>query len=303
MFTNQFGLEVEFTGITRQEAAKTASYYLNGMVNVSGDYYDTHKITVPDGRVWKVMYDGSLHCQKKEGRRTVPASDSYSVELVSPILLYREDIDQVQALVRRLRKAGGFANKSCGIHIHLDGASHTPRSIRNFVNIIYAHNDLLYKALQIAPERMRYCKKMDAYLVERMNQSKPKTLRQIESIWYENYSGSRNGHYHQSRYHFLNLHSFFHGNRAYIVLALALNHQALTQKSASYRKVQEENEKFAMRVWLNRIGFIGDEFKSCREHLYQHLDGNAAWRYGSRENVRSHINTRNTQNGGSQNEQ
>lgn len=240
MFTNQFGLEVEFTGITRQEAAKTASYYLNGMVNVSGDYYDTHKITVPDGRVWKVMYDGSLHCQKKEGRRTVPASDSYSVELVSPILLYREDIDQVQALVRRLRKAGGFTNRSCGIHIHLDGSNHTARSIRNFVNIIASHNDLFYKSLQIAPERMRYCKKMDAYLVERMNQIKPKTLTQIESIWYENYTGSRSGRYHNSRYHFLNLHSFFHGNhtvelrgfnstlhagkiRAYIVLALGIS--------------------------------------------------------------------------------
>ena len=197
----------------------------------------------------------------------------------------------------------------------LNGADHTPRSIRNFINIIYAHNDLLYKALQIAPERMRYCKKMDAYLVERMNREKPTTFEQIESIWYEKYPGNRNSHYNSSRYYFLNLHSFFHGNhtvelrgfngtlhagkiRAYIVLALALNHQALTQKSASSRKVQEENEKFAMRVWLNRIGFIGDEFKSCREHLYQHLDGNAAWRYGSRENVRSHIGTRNTENGG-----
>lgn len=320
MFTKQFGLEIEFTGISREKAAETVAHYLGGTATITGDYYDTQKITAPDGRTWKLMYDGSINCQKKDGRRTVSAGSNYSVELVSPILLYREDIDMVQALARMLRKAGGFANKSCGIHIHLDGVSHTPRSIRNFVNIIYAHNDLLYKALQIAPERMRYCKKMDAYLVERMNQAKPKTLRQIESIWYENYSGSRNGHYHQSRYHFLNLHSFFHGNhtvelrgfnstlhagkiRAYIVLALALNHQALTQKSASYRKVQEENEKFAMRVWLNRIGFIGDEFKSCREHLYQHLDGNAAWRYGSRENVRSHINTRNTQNGGSQNEQ
>ncbi len=75
--------------------------------------------------------------------------------------------------------------------------------------------------------------------------------------------------------------------RAYIVFALAMNHQALTQKSASYRKVQEENEKFAMRVYLNRIGFIGEEFKSCRQHLYEHLDGNAAWRYGSKENCRN----------------
>lgn len=315
MLSSKFGLEVEFTGIPLPDAAETVARFLGGTVDVTGDYYDTHTITTPNGRVWKVMYDGSIHCQKKEGRKTISASSSYSVELVSPILLYREDINLVQALARRLRKAGGFVNKSCGIHIHLDGSNHTPRSIRNFVNIIYAHNDLLYKSLQIAPERMRYCKKMDAILVERMNEVKPKTLEQIESIWYENYGGNRNGHYHQSRYHFLNLHSFFHGNhtvelrgfnstlhagkiRAYIVLALALNHQALTQKSASYRKVQEENEKFAMRVWLNRIGFIGEEFKSCREHLYQHLSGNAAWRYGSRENVRSHINTRNTENGG-----
>ena len=89
--------------------------------------------------------------------------------------------------------------------------------------------------------------------------------------------------------------------RAYIVFALALNYQALTQKSARYHKVQEENEKFAMRVYLNRIGFIGDEFKSCREHLYKHLDGNAAWRYGSRENVRSHIGTHHVENGGNSN--
>ena len=205
MFTKRFGLEIEFTGITRQKAAETAAHYLNGTVDVAGDYYDTHRITAPDGRIWKVMYDGSIHCQKKEGRRAMPADSSYSVELVSPILRYREDIGQIQALARRLRKAGGFANKSCGIHIHLDGSDHTPRSIRNFVNIIYAHNDLLYKSLQIAPERMRYCKKMDAILVGRMNEVKRKTLKQIESIWYENYTGSRNGHYHQSRYHFLNL--------------------------------------------------------------------------------------------------
>lgn len=318
MFTNHFGIEIEFTGITRRQAADVAAQYLGGTVSVSGDYYGTHRVTAPDGRVWKFMSDGSIDCQRKDGRRTVSANSSYSVELVSPILLYREDIDTVQGLARRLRKAGGFTNKSCGIHIHLDGSGHTPRSIRNFVNIIASHNDLFYKALQIAPERMRYCKKMDAYLVERMNRIKPKTFSKIESIWYEGYRGNRNTHYHDSRYHFLNLHSFFHGNhtvelrgfngtlhagkiRAYIVFALALNHQALTQKSASYRKVQEENEKFAMRVYLNRIGFIGDEFKSCREHLYQHLDGNAAWRYGSRENVRNHISR--TGNGGNAHEE
>ncbi len=317
MFTRKFGVEVEFTGITREEAAEAAADYLGSTAVFSGGYYKTYETRAPDGRVWKFTYDGSISCQKKEGRRTVYAGEDYSVEMVTPVLLYREDIDTLQGLARRLRRAGGFANKSCGLHIHLDGEAHTPRSIRNFINIIASHNDLFYKALQIAPERMRYCQKMDLWLVEQMNQAKPKTMKQVEDIWYEKYSGSRSGHYHSSRYHFLNLHSFFHGNhtvelrgfngtlhagkiRAYVVFALALNHQALTQKCARYHKVQEENEKFAMRVYLNRIGFIGDEFKSCREHLYKHLDGNAAWRYGSRENVRSHVNTHNTENGGNQ---
>lgn len=319
MFTKQFGIEIELTGLSRCRAAETAAEYLHGTYAAVGGYYDAYHVTQPDGRVWKLMYDGSIRCQKKERDHIRPVnSRSYSVELVSPILLYREDIATLQGLVRRLRKAGGFTNYSCGIHIHLDGSDHTPRSIRNFVNIIASHNDLFYKALQIEPQRMRYCKQMDEFLVTQMNKAKPKTFQEIENIWYEGYSGNRATHYHSSRYHFLNLHSFFHGHhtvelrgfngtlhagkiRAYVVLALALNHQALTQKCARYKKTQEENEKFAMRVYLNRIGFIGDEFRNCRHHLYMHLDGNAAWRYGSRENVRSHINTRHTENGGNTN--
>lgn len=307
LFTNHFGIEIEFTGITRNKAAKVAAQFLGGTSTTMSDYYNTHRVKAPDGRVWKFMSDGSILCQRKADGQIISVNKTYSVELVSPVLLYREDIDTLQGLVRVLRKAGGFANPSCGIYIHLDGSNHTPRSIRNFVNIIASHNDLFYKALQIEPQRMRYCKKMDAYLVERMNNVKPTTFAQIESIWYERYSREdRDQHYHSSCYHFLNLHSFFHGHhtvelrgfngtlhagkiRAYIVLALALNHQALTQTFARYRKVQEENERFAMRTYLNRIGFIGPEFKNCREHLYRHLSGNAAWRYGSQENVRSYI--------------
>lgn len=213
-------------------------------------------------------------------------------------LSYREDIDTLQELVRRLRKAGAFAGSDvrAGIHIHLDGAPHTPKSIRNFVNIVASKNDLFYKALQIEPDRMRYCKKMDEYLVSRMNMRKPKTFDKIADIWYAGYHGSRDERYHNSRYHFLNLHSFFTRNRtlelrgfnselhagkirSYIVLALALNNQALTQRSASSKKPQVENEKFAMRVYLKRIGFIGEEFRNCREHLCCHLSGNSAWRY------------------------
>ena len=292
MLTSKFGIEIEFTGITRQQAAAIAVETLGGTSQNMGGIYGSWTITAPDRRQWKFVCDGSIRVESRRG------SSADAVELVSPILTYTEDIGTLQTLVRALRKAGGRCNSSTGIHIHLDGAGHTPKSIRNFVNIIASKNDLFYKALQIKPERMRYCKKMDAMLVEKMNRRRPRTLEQIKEIWYEGYRGSRSQHYHDSRYHFLNLHSFFSGHhtvelrgfnstlhaglvRSYIVLALALNHQALTQKSASARKPQTENEKFSMRTYLVRIGFKGDDFKNCREHLCKHLSGNAAWRFGN----------------------
>jgi hypothetical protein len=293
--TTHFGIEIEMTGLTRRDAAQAALAVLGGELNYGGSYYDIYELKEADGRIWKFTMDGSIRCETRRGGTRESASRLYSVEMVSPILTYEGDIGRLQEVVRALRKAGAFTNNSCGIHIHLDGGDHTPRSIRNFVNIIHARDDLFYKALGIEANRSHYCRKMDGQLVATMNRRKPTTFAEIEEIWYMGYCGSRETHYHNSRYHFLNLHSFFHGQRtvelrgfnstlhagevrSYILLALALNSQALTQSSASTRKPQVENEKFAMRTYLNRIGFIGDEYRACREHLTKRLSGSAAWR-------------------------
>ncbi len=297
MLTRNFGIEIELTGITREKAARIIGIHLEGMMQNQGRDY---KVVEPNGRIWGVVYDGSIKRQRKVNGQKSSAGNEYSVEIVSPILTYQRDIESLQAIVRKIRKAGGFPNKTTGIHIHLDGKDHTPRSLKNFLNIIYSRNDLLYNSLEIEKERMRYCKKMDQSLVEKMNKKKPTIFKEIEDIWYEGYYQSRERHYHGSRYHFLNLHSFFNGVgtvelrgfngtlhagkiRTYILLSLAMNRQALVQKSASSKKPQIENPKFAMRTWLNRIGFIGEEFKNPREHLCKHLEGSAAWRF--RESV------------------
>lgn len=294
MLGRNFGIEIEFTGTTRNKAASVVAEHLGGTARKDGTNY---KVMDQSGRTWKLVYDGSIRTQKKQDGRIISVNDSrYSVELVSPILSYEKDIDTLQEMVRKLRKAGALTNSSVGIHIHMNGKDHTPRSLRNFLNIIYARNDLLYESLQIEPSRMRYCKKMDQRLVEQMNKEKPTTFKEIEDIWYQGYYETRSRYYHNSRYHFANLHSFFHGVgtvelrgfngtlhagkiRTYILLALAINHQALTQKSASTKKPQMSNPKFAMRTWLNRIGFIGEDFKNPREHLIKHLEGSAAWRF------------------------
>ena len=297
MLSARFGVEIEFRGLTTNMAARAVEKVIGGCVRHAGTVYDTYEVHAQDGRVWKVMRDGSINCQRRESGRTYAANDLYSCELVTPILTYEADIETLQEVIRALRKAGGFANESCGIHIHLDGEGHTVKTVRNFLNLVYARQDLLYRALAFRPNRIRYCHKVEEELMTRLQESSPKTMEELENVWYAGYCGSRDQHYHQSGYHFINLHSFFHGHhtielrgfngtlhagevRSYIVLALALNHQALTLKSASTKKPQVENEKFAMRTWLNRIGFIGDEFRACREHLTKHLSGSAAWRHG-----------------------
>ena len=135
MFKEKFGIEIEFTGITRNKASKVVAELINGSIVETRDYYDTKEIHASDGRKWKVMYDGSLRCQTKRNGEIISASRDYTCELVSPILTYDEDIETLQEIVRALRKNGAFTNASCGIHIHLDGANHDVRTIRNFIFI------------------------------------------------------------------------------------------------------------------------------------------------------------------------
>ena len=66
--------------------------------------------------------------------------------------------------------------------------------------------------------------------------------------------------------------------KAYIQLCLAISAQALNQKSASRQKTHSTNEKYTFRTWLLRLGLIGDEFKTARLHLLEHLDGCIAWK-------------------------
>ena len=57
-----------------------------------------------------------------------------------------------------------------------------------------------------------------------------------------------------------------------------LSAAAINAKRASAEPLDNGNDKYAMRCWLLRLGFIGDEWRSVRKHLLKRLDGNAAWR-------------------------
>lgn len=289
MRTQRFGIEIEMTGITRAAATQVIAGYFHTTAAHVGGYYDSYTVRDEQNRQWKVMSDSSIRTETRRGEST---NRNYQVEFVSPICKY-EDIKTLQELVRSLRHAGAKVNDSCGIHVHVDASPHDVKTLRNIVNIMAAKEDLLYKALQVDVEREYYCQKADTRFLDTMNHRRPKTMDDLERIWYNGRSG-RNDHYDSTRYHALNLHSVFskgtiefrlfnstlHAGevKSYIQLCLAISHQALIQRGASRTKTQSPNEKYTFRTWLLRLGLIGNEFKTARLHLLKNLDGNIAWR-------------------------
>ena len=295
------GVEVEMNGITREKAARTAAtYFRTGRYeNTAGrNGYYTWSAWDADGREWKFQRDVSI---------TGP--DSEKCELVTPILTY-SDIETLQELIRQLRHAGAKsdASRGCGVHIHIGAKGHTPQTLRNLANIMASHESLIADALDLDRGRMsRYCRTVDPRFLEQLNRRKPSTMSALADIWYKSHDANygRSQHYNDSRYHMLNLHATFtkgtvefrlfqfdeptrerkgglHAGqlKSYIQLCLALSQMAKEVRTASPRPQQNENPKYAMRTWLLRLGFIGDEFKTARDILTRRLAGDASFRNG-----------------------
>lgn len=61
-------------------------------------------------------------------------------------------------------------------------------------------------------------------------------------------------------------------------LAAAMNKMAQTQKRVQAKETDDSNEKYALRVWLVRLGLNGPEYKAERKILMENLSGHAAFR-------------------------
>lgn len=222
----------------------------------------------------------------------------FRVELVTPKLTYSE-LPRLQECIRRVKKIGAKVNSSCGIHVHVDAANHNRQSLKNLLSIMFSKEDILFKALQVNPNRVaKYCQKVLEPMLRKARQllsaEETTDLTQLERIWYEgNVSSSE--HYNWTRYYALNLHSVFYRGTvewrcfnstlnpelaaAYVNLCLAMSAQAIAQRSTIMRKTHSDNELFTFRVWLVRLGLNGNEFRETRNLLLANLDGDRAWRF------------------------
>ncbi|MCM1221909.1 MAG: amidoligase family protein [Lachnospiraceae bacterium] len=292
MLKNQlFGVEVEMTGITREKAAAIVAEVLGTTPSQPSDgCYETRTITDQAARKWKIMRDSSIEPIRNDGGNA--SIDEYKVEFVTPPLNY-EDIELLQDIIRKLRENGAKSHRSCGIHIHVDGANHNAISLRRLVNFMTSRQDLIYEALEIGNRANHWCHKLNSALLVEMKKDKNLSKEKAEQIWYSSANDGYTGgisheHYNHTRYHGVNLHSYFskgtvefrlfnstlHAGKikAYVQFCLAVSAWAITsQDKIVFRSMTgysaEQKVTIMRNILTHRLGLYGDEFKTCRLHL------------------------------------
>ena len=75
------------------------------------------------------------------------------------------------------------------------------------------------------------------------------------------------------------------GATAYAQFITALVNMAATQKRVTAKVKEPDNEKYAFRCFLLRLGFIGDDYKATRKILLRNLSGNSSWKAGHKSQV------------------
>lgn len=314
----RFGIELETVGLSRIELAKVISRVAgqHGIDSVEASY-DPTEARLDDGRVWRVVPDASLstaHCSSCGAAQTTYPLRTCSCcrqqpslstphnngEIVSPILT-QTDLPFVRDLVAALATAGARADASCGIHIHIDGTRLDASQVARLAKTVAKQEKYLQKALAVSEERLgRYCLPVSERFLERLENLPSRcTTDQLNRAWYNRRTVTTATRYDQSRYHGLNLNSWFYrqtvefryfngtldGTRldAYIQLARHLTAKAAvtTAASAKQRAYNEASAKYDFRVVLLGLGMIGSEYAEARKILLDNLPGNSAWKNGA----------------------
>ena len=141
MKNQTFGIELETTGIGRERTAKALAAHFGTTAVHRGRHLDDWVVPMPDGRHWTVESDASINGHSR----------GLDAEVVSPVCRW-DDIPMVQEVARVIRAAGGKADDSCGIHVHVGLGEHflrevnrvKPTSMEAFAKVWYTYSDGSY---------------------------------------------------------------------------------------------------------------------------------------------------------------
>jgi hypothetical protein len=159
---------------------------------------------------------------------------------------------------------------------------------------------LMMHALGVSERRRtRYCRPVnELFRAEIARKKRAWTKDEVRTAWYGTSSPTVVTRYHESRYHGLNLNSYFYRGtiefryfngtmhagkiKAYIQFVLALASKAMVASKADgeRRELNPATAKYDFRVVLLRLGLIGDEFETARLHLLAACAGSSVYKHG-----------------------
>jgi hypothetical protein len=188
-------------------------------------------------------------------------------------------------------------NRSCGLHLHVSGSAlNTPLALANLARLVGSREEHLMRALNVQETRKEnYAKPMSETFRSALARQTPSSLVQLAVAWYgsarecADYRGNR---WHDSRYHALNLNSYFYRETvefrffeatlesdrfwASVQLVAALARKAAVSERAlptTQRALTPECEKYDVRRFLVFLGMNGKEFAKARGFFTDHLCG------------------------------
>ncbi len=245
MVWKKYGLEMEFTGITRKRAAEQIAEHFGTAAQYSFEG-DKYSVTDPRDRVWTVLPCPSVRAERWQNNRMVGANHLYHMKICTP-LLYESDFDTVEKILGRLETGGAATNESTGMAVlwSTAGLDDWERFANNMANLYRSRGALLQKSLGREFGRLMDFTMLDGQGVVSMSLF-PSSLDENDV-------------------------------KGYVQLAQGIAGLAAKSKRIQHKESDSPNEKFLMRTWLVRLGFVGEEYKYARKLLTENLSGNSAW--------------------------
>ena len=184
--------------------------------------------------------------EQQNGRRKPSLSYEKSSSICTP-LLYENDFEAVGEILGRLDTGGAVTNESTGMAVRLSvtGLENQEKFKGSLANLYESRGALLQKAVGREFGSLADC----SLLGEQGAVSLPLFPSSLDE----------------------------NDVRGYVQLSQGIVDFAAKSKGIRQKENDLSNEKFRMRTWLVRIGFVGEEFKYARKLLTENLSGNSAW--------------------------
>jgi len=220
-FTDRtFGVEIEFFGLnyvmTPLDRNIIKPYSISSRAkdgrHITDLYQDYNLSLGTDQDTWHFEKDTSV---RGKGHTQCGA------EFVSPILSGLEGLVQVHNAFRFLQAIEGIdIDLSCGMHVHhgVDRSVYNCKELQQLVRIIHRYEDLFYLLIPGDRRNADTCRPMEIDVKTFLDVCEGEfggNNCQIKELWYSlqnrsDANGGENARYDKTRYHGLNLHSYWY---------------------------------------------------------------------------------------------